>query len=192
MMSPSNAKTPPASVVVDGHKYFIKMHRIISHDAKITYRASSASSKQRGALIDRGSNGGVASDDVRIISIGPHGTVDVEGIDHHRINDIRIVTAGAYVESQRGPILLIMHQYANAGKGRTIHSSEQLEWFKNVVGDRSKTVGGTQLITTPDGYIIPINVTSGLPYIQQGPYTDDEYARQPHVFLTSDANWDPS
>jgi hypothetical protein len=90
-MSTSNAKTPPASVVVDGHKYFIKMHRIIQHDDKITYRASSASSKQRGALI----NGSVAGDDLRIISTNPHCTVHVEGIDHHKINDIRIVTAGA-------------------------------------------------------------------------------------------------
>jgi hypothetical protein len=166
LMSPSNAKTPTASVVVDGHKYFIKMHRIIRHDAKITHRASPASSGQRGALIDRGSNGGAAGADVRIISIDPHRTVDVEGIDHHRMNDIRVVTAGAYVESQRGPIILIMHQYTNAGKGKTIHSSGQLEWFKNGVDDRSKKVGGTQRITTPDGYIIPINVTSGLPYIQ--------------------------
>jgi hypothetical protein len=85
-----------------------------------------------------------------------------------------------------------MYQYANAGKGKTIHSSGQLEWFKNAVDDRSKKVGGTQHITTPDGYIIPINVTSGLAYIQQRQYTDDKYARHPHVFLTSDANWDPS
>jgi hypothetical protein len=192
LMSPSNAKTPPASVVVDGHKYFIKIHRIIRHDAKISYRASSASYRQRGALIDRGSNGGVAGADIRIISIDPHRTVDVKGIDHHRINDIRIVTAGAYVESQRGPIILIMHQYANAGKGKTIHFSGQLEWFKRGVDDRSKKVGGAQRITTPGGYIISINVTSGLPYIQQRPCTDDEYTRHPHVFLTSNANWDPS
>jgi hypothetical protein len=85
-----------------------------------------------------------------------------------------------------------MHQYANAGKGKTIHASGQLEWFKNDVDDRSKKVGGTQCITTPDRYIIPINVTSGLPYIQQQPYTDDEYDGHPHVFLTSDANWNPS
>jgi hypothetical protein len=57
--------------------------------------------------------------------------------------------------------------------------------------DRSKKVGGTQCITTPDRYIIPINVTSGLPYIQQRPYTDDKYDRHPHVFLTSDATWNP-
>jgi hypothetical protein len=67
-----------------------------------------------------------------------------------------------------------------------------MEWFKNTVDDRSKKVGGTQRVNTPDGYIIPINIVSGLPYIQQRPYTDDEYDTHPHVFITSDSNWNPS
>jgi hypothetical protein len=195
MMSTTNAKQPPSTVVIDGHTYSIKMHRIVQTNnatGKVTYQASSASSTQRGALIDRGSNGGVAGDDVRIIRVDPHRTVDVEGIDNHRITDIRIVTAGAFVETNRGPVILIMNQYAHAGKGKTIHSSGQMEWFKNGVDDRSKKVGGQQRVTTPDGYIIPINIVSGLPYIQQRPYTDAEYDKHPHVFLTSDSNWNPS
>jgi hypothetical protein len=195
MMSTSNAKKPPSSVVVDGHTYSIKMHRITNTtdtNGKITYQASSASSQQCGALIDRGSNGGVAGDDVRVIRIDPHRTVDVQGIDNHRITDMHIVTACALVETNRGPVILIMNQYAHAGKGKTIHSSGQMEWFKNTVNDRSKKVGGSQRITTTDGYIIPINILSGLPYIKQRPYTDDEYDKHPHVFLTSDNNWNPS
>jgi hypothetical protein len=163
------------------------MHRIVetnNANGKITYQASSASSQQCGALIDRGSNGGVAGDDVRVIRIAPHRTVDVEGINNHRISDIRIVTAGALVDTIRGPVILIMNQYAHAGKGKTIHSSGQMEWFKNTVDNRSKKVGGTQRAATPDSYIIPINVISCLPYIQQRPYTGEEYDTHPHVFFT--------
>jgi hypothetical protein len=163
MMSTSNAKKPPSSVVIDGHTYSIKMHRIVETGnaaGKISYQASSASSQQRG------SNGGVAGDDVRVIRTNPHRTINVEGIDNHRITDIRIVTAGAFVETNRGPVILIMNQYVHAGKGKTIHSSGQMEWFKNGVDDRSKKVGGTQRVTTPGGYIIPINIVSGLPYIK--------------------------
>jgi hypothetical protein len=112
MMSTSNAKKPPSSVVINGHTYSIKMHRIVETGnaaGKITYQGSSASSQQRGALIDRGSNGGVTGNDVRVICIDPQRTVDVEGIDNHRITDIQIVTAGAFVETNRGPVILIMN-----------------------------------------------------------------------------------
>jgi hypothetical protein len=129
MMAMYNAKKPPSTVVIDGHTYSIKMHRITDTtdtNGKITYQASSASSQQRGALIDRGSNGGVAGDDVRVICIDHHRTVDVEGIDNHQITNIRIVTAGALVDTNRGPVILIMNQYAHAGKGKTIHSSGQM------------------------------------------------------------------
>jgi hypothetical protein len=118
--------------------------------------------------------------------------MDVEGIDNHRIADIRIVTAGALVDTNRGPIILIMNQYTHAGKGKTIHSRGQMEWFKNTVDDRSKKIGGSQRVTTTDGYIIPIRILSGLPYIKQRPYTDHEYDKHPHIFLTSDNNWNPS
>jgi hypothetical protein len=183
MMPTSNARKPPSMVVIDGHTYSIKMHRITDTtdtNGKITYQTSSTSSHQHGALIDRGSNGGVAGDDVRVIRIGPHRTVDVQGIANHRIINIRIVTAGALVDTNRGPIILIMNQYAHGGKGKTIHCSGQMEWFKNTVDDRSKKVGGSQRVTTPDGYIIPISIISGLPYIKQHPYTDDRYDTQLH------------
>ena len=67
-----------------------------------------------------------------------------------------------------------MHQYAYFGKGKTIHSSGQMEWFKNIVDDRSIRVGGTQRIMTNDNYIIPITIKNGLPYIPLRPYTDSE------------------
>ena len=49
-----------------------------------------------------------------------------------------------------------MNEYMCYGKGHTIHSSGQIEWFKNSVDDRSVQVGGKQRICTIDGYTMPL------------------------------------
>jgi hypothetical protein len=54
----------------------------------------------------------------------------------------RLVTAGAVTHSNRGPVILIMHQYAHSGKGHSIHSSPQLEWNDIDIDDKSARVGG--------------------------------------------------
>jgi len=67
-----------------------------------------------------------------------------------------------------------------------------LESLKNDINDRSiHTPGGLQRIKTVDGYIFPLNVRDGLPYLDMRPYTDAEFKSLPHVILTSDVNWDP-
>jgi hypothetical protein len=45
--------------------------------------------------------------------------------------------AGAVTQSNCGPVILIMHQYAHSGKGHSIHSSPQLEWNGIDVDDKS-------------------------------------------------------
>jgi hypothetical protein len=128
------------------------------------YSISAHRSSKSGALVDQGANGGVTGDEVRIIfKTGRH--VDIRGINDHQIIDIPIVTcAGGVIFTQRGPVIAIMHQYAYTGKGKSIHSWEQLEWYKNDVNDKSiKVPGGPQRIQTNDGYAIPINVKDGLP-----------------------------
>jgi hypothetical protein len=148
--------------------------------AKTIYVASDHRTVRRGALVDRGANnGGIAGD-------------DVQGIDNHQIIDIPIVTAGVVVSTQRGDVIIIMHQYAWTKKGKTIHSSRQLEWYKQDVDDKSRRVGGKQRIKTIDGYYIPINIQSGLPYVGQRPYTNDGWDTLPHVVLTGDTEWHPS
>ena len=97
-----------------------------------------------------------------------------------------------YTQIIEGPVILIFNQYANAGKGKTIHSSAQLEWFGNKVCDRSKKVGGKQEIVMPSGHILPIAIRAGLPYIQQRPYTDAKLDKYPHILLTADMEWNPS
>ena len=49
-----------------------------------------------------------------------------------------------------------------------------------------------QCITTNDGYVIPLNIKSGLPYMPMRPYTDSEWDTLPHVILTADSDWDPT
>ena len=176
----------PKELNIDGKVYCL---RINSH---ITYQISTSSRHNvMSSLVDRGANGGIAGDDVRVI-FKTLRNVDIQGIDNHQIQNIPIVTAGGVVKSQRGPVIAILNQYAYVGRGRSIHSSGQLEWYKNEVNDRSIKVGGKQHITTLDGYIHPINIVSGLPYVTMRPYTDDEWDTLPHVIWTSDHDWDPS
>ena len=85
----------------------------------------------------------------------------------------------------------IMNEYAYYGKGHTIHSSGQIEWHKNQVDDKSVKVGGSQCITTLDGYSFPSKCTGSLMYLSilGKPTIEVKY---PSVHLTSIHEWDPS
>jgi hypothetical protein len=156
-MAKGSASPARKLVVQDGVRYY-------EANQHIQYWASSHRQVRTSALVDRGANGGIAGDDVWIINrTGPQ--VDVQGIDNYQIVDIPIVTAGAVMKMQPGEDIIILHQYAYAGKGKTIHSSGQREWYKQEVDDRSIKVGGKQRIKTLEGYVIPIDVKSGLPYV---------------------------
>jgi hypothetical protein len=145
------------------------------------------------ALIDRGANGGVAGSDTWLIDKSLC-SVHIQGIDNHMIKDVPIGTVGAVVNTQRGEVLAIMHQYAYTGKGGTIHSSGQLKWCGNNVNDHSiKIDSGRQQLTTPDSYVIPIDIRrGGLPYITMRPFTDEEFEELPHVLWMSEDDWDPA
>ena len=87
-----------------------------------------------------------------------HRNVYVQEIDNHKMNNIPIVTAGGFTRTQRGEVILILNQYAYVGKGTSIHSSPQIEAYKNKVDDRAIKVGGRQIIETMYGYSIPLNI----------------------------------
>ena len=73
-------------------------------------------------------NGAIAGNDTRIIPDGQTGKfIDLIGIDNHTINQVELVSCGSYVESDQGPIILIMHQYARMPDAKTIHSCIQME-----------------------------------------------------------------
>jgi len=147
------------------------------------------------SLVDRGANGGVAGSDVRVIHRHTDRSVEIEGIDNHRMLDIPLCTVGGVVSTQHGDVILIMHQYAYTGKGPTIHSAGQIEAFGNTVDDKSTVVGGKQHIVIkydPINYVIPLGIVRGLVRMPMRPYTDGEFERLPHVILTSDVPWDPA
>jgi hypothetical protein len=156
------------------------------------YSVSAHHHTTNGSLVDHGANGGVAGDDIHIVHHTLH-MVNIQGIDNHQVPDIPIVTAAGVVTSQKGPIIAILHQYAYIGHGKSIHSCGQMEWYKNDVNDHSiKVNGGLQCIKTLDGYVHPINIHHGLPYVKMRPYTDVEWETLPHVIWTGDTDWDPT
>jgi len=111
--------------------------------------------------MDRGANGGMAGKDVRIIEHTQR-KADVTGIDDHAIRELNIGTVAGKVDTTDGTVILIMHQYALLGKGKTIHSAGQIEHFGNDVNDKSMKVrGGLQRVRTIDGYSIPLSIRDG-------------------------------
>ena len=142
--------------------------------------------------IDRGANGGLAGADMRVIHTTPR-KINIVGIDDHDLTGLNVVTAAALLDTQKGPIIGVFHEYAHLGKGRSIHAAGQMEWFNCQVDDRSKLVGGAQSIQTSEGYVIPLSIESGLVYMHPMRIpTDHDLQIYPHVFFTSPDNWDTS
>ena len=143
-------------------------------------------------LVDRGANGGLAGSDMRVI-YKTHHKINISGIDNHEVNGLDVVTAATLLNTSLGEVIGIFNEYAHLGKGSSIHSSGQLEWFKTHVDEKSIKVGGTQLITTLDGYSVPLLIKDGLAYATSlGRPTDQDMDTYPHVFFTSPDEWDPS
>ena len=140
----------------------ITPERSINHH--FTYHIAQASQAKHGSLVDRGANGGFAGSDVRILSRSS-GKCTVTGIDSRELQGLDVVQCAALVETNHGIVNLIMNEYACYGMGHTIHSSGQIEWFKNSVDDRSVQVGGKQRICTIDGYAMPFTCRGGLMYL---------------------------
>ena len=62
--------------------------------------------------------------------------------------------------------------------------------FNCKMDDRSKVVGSAQRIETPDGYVFPLSIESGLVYMHSiWVPTDDDVQQYPHVFFTSPDIW---
>ena len=143
-------------------------------------------------LVDRGANGGLAGSDMRVI-YKTHRKINISGIDNHEVNGLDVVTAATLLNTSLGKVIGIFNEYAHLGKGSSIHSSGQLEWLKTHVDEKSIKVGGTQLITTLDGYSVPLLIKDGLAYATSlGRPTDQDMDTYPHVFFTSPDEWDPS
>ena len=153
------------------------------------YHVSKHSSSHYGSLIDRGANGGLAGSDVRILEW----TVSVTGIDNHELPGLDIVTCAALLHTNHGKVVLIMHAYADYGRGNTIHSPGRIEWFQNTCDDKSFHVGGKQVINFLDGYSSPLQCRTGLMYMSLlGKPTDADLNTYPNVLLTGPHEWNSS
>ena len=143
-------------------------------------------------LIDRGANGGLAGADRRVVHTTPR-KINIVGIDDHELTGLNVVTAAALLDTQKGSIIGVFHEYAHIGKGRSIHAAGQKEWFNCQVDGRSKNVGGAQRIETSEGYVIPLSIESGLVYMHTIRIpADQDLQNYPHVFFTSPDIWDAS
>ena len=142
-------------------------------NAHITYHLAQAKQAKHGSLFDRGEHGGLAGY-VRILSTSPR-KCTVTGIDNHEIPGLDFSQCAALVQTKHGIVNLIMNKYAYYGRGHSINSSGQIEWYTNTVDDKSVQVGGQQRIVTIDGYSMPLVCKGGMMYLQlQGIPTDQD------------------
>ena len=143
-------------------------------------------------LVDRGANGGLAGSDMHVIH-RTYRKINIQGIDNHEVTGLDVVTAATPLNTSPRKVIGIFNEYTYLGKGSSIHSSGQLEWFKTNVDEKSVKVGGTQLITTLDGYSVPLLIKEGLAYATSlGRPTAQDMDTYPHVFFSSPDEWDPS
>ena len=158
----------------------------------IAYHVAQTKQAKHGSLVDRGANGGLAGSVVRVLSTSSR-QCTVTGIDNHEIPGLDFVQCAALVQTNHGIVNLIMNEYAFYGRGHSIYSSGQIEWYTNTADDKSVQVGGQQRIVTIDGYCMPLLCKGGLMYLQlQGIPTDQDLQNKPSVHLTSPHEWDPS
>jgi hypothetical protein len=162
---------------------------------KTRYRCShqETEGKSPGSLMDAGANGGFGGDDVIVIEWGER-KADVTGINDHKLEGLPIVTCIGLIMTTRGPAIAVMHQYAYHGEGKTIHAPTQMRQFGHEVNDKSvKSPCGTgkQRILTPDGYIIPMDIVDGLPFVPMSKPTDEDREKLPWIHFTGDMDWEP-
>jgi hypothetical protein len=124
-------------------------------------------------------NGGIAGSDTRIITESEQ-RVDLSGMMPRNLTSNLVMQVLSF--AQHGDVIVIMNNYALVSEHKTIHSSAQIESYKNKVDDRAPIFGGTACITTLEDYKIPMHFKNGLAYIDMRPFSDDEFRDLPHVF----------
>jgi hypothetical protein len=116
-------------------------------------------------------------------------TADVSGIADNTLQKVPVFTVAGHFQTQHGPIIGVFHQYAHHVTGKTTHYASQLREFGTIVDDTPRSIGGKYHLETLDGYIIPLSIRSGMPYMDMSPPTPSELDSYPHVFFTSDTEW---
>ena len=143
-------------IKVNGHWF----RKVNAH--KISYRVSNQEVDTKlESLLDRGANGGFAGRDVRVLGY-PDRHADVVGIEDHKVKDLKIGTVAGVLQTQKGLIVGIFHEYAISGKGNTIHSAARMEYFQVKVDDWSDREGVVQRKSVILGCLLTLkNITGG-------------------------------
>ena len=135
-------------------------------------------------MVDSGANGGLAGADVCVLEQTVHND-SVTGIADHELPSLDIATGTVFLNTNDGTVVLIMHECVYYGRGNTIHSPGQIEWFHNKCYDKSYHVGGKQAITFLEGYATPLQCRFGLMYMScLGKPTDKDLETYLYVLLT--------
>jgi hypothetical protein len=184
---PTNSTPPQDNINLNGIKYCKVNIIIIMYEVSNTHKAGHGYT-----LIGCEAKGGeLGSDGCILHHTNRH--ITLTGIDNHQSPNLNKCTVAAYTNTTKGPVTIIMNQYAFLGHGKTIHASSQLEAFGVQVDEQSKLVtNGKQQISTPDAYSFPLDIIQGLAYIKIRPPTDDELTSLPHIIFTSDDDWYPT
>ena len=121
-------------------------------------------------------------------------TINLSGIDDHTVRNLSLITAGGVVRTQMGDIIIVLHQAADMTRdSKTILSAGQLKNFGCHVRDKSPRITKeTPCVITMEGYVIPIAIKKGLPYIRMRPFTDKDWNTLPHITITSPKDWNPT
>ena len=154
------------------------------------------------SLIDSGCNGGLAGRNALILNEDMANSVTVTGIAGNKIRDVPIVQAAEKAMSNRGPVILVMNQYAKSNQAQTIHSTIQLRDFGTYVDDvptyqhhNDGTPGTQSLHVIHEGtkYSIGLRMVRGLAHIpdtQTPSWEEMEDPNIPKIHLTA-PTWNP-
>ena len=156
-----NPLTPLMMMLQTSAMSFQLRGRVIFKSVNATFFQHANHTNQQ--LVDRGANGGLAGSDMHVIH-KTHRKINIQGIDNHEVTGLDVATAATILNTSQGKVIGIFNEYAYLGKGSSIRSSGKLDRFKTNVDEKSVKVGGTQLITTLDGYSVPLLIKDGLAY----------------------------
>ena len=73
------------------------------------------------------------------------------------------------VNTDIGPIIVIMNQHEYHRKSKSIYRSIWMECYKNSVNDKSMKAGGEKNIITNDNYVIPLSLKNVILYMDLQP-----------------------
>jgi hypothetical protein len=112
----------------------------------VTYHISASHFKEHGALVHHDANGGIAGANWQVIQRADQAEhyINIKGIGDYIIAKRHLVSMGAITQSNQGPVIVLMHQYALMEDGMSIHLSPQMDWNQVSVDDWSQCMGGHQ------------------------------------------------